>query len=74
MAEQDDDTPIEPAPHPPQGPGGVWPKDRPFPLTPEECERLVRGYPVPWRGSLDDFLLLPGKYEMIDGWIHLWRA
>jgi hypothetical protein len=29
---------------------------------------------VRWRGTFDDFDLLPGKYEMIDGWIYLWRS
>lgn len=58
----------------PEGPGGRWPADKPFPLTDAECAELVRGGAVRWRGTFDDFDLLPGKYEMIDGWIYLWRA
>lgn len=45
----------------------VWPEDRPFPLTDEECARLVRGHAVRWRGTLDERLELPGVYEMLDG-------
>ena len=54
--------------------GGRWPDDKPFPLTDAECAEVVRGGMVRWWGTFDDFHLLPGKYEMIDGWIYLWRS
>lgn len=52
----------------------VWPEDRPFPLTDEECARLVRGHAVRWRGTLDEMLELPGVYEMMDGWLYVRRS
>jgi hypothetical protein len=51
-----------------------WPDDKPFPLTDAECARLVRGHPVRWPGTVDEMLELPGKYELVDGWLYLWRA
>jgi hypothetical protein len=53
--------------------GGSWPEDKPLPLTDAECAALVRGAMVRWRGTFDDFMLLPGRYEMIDGWIYVRR-
>jgi hypothetical protein len=36
--------------------------------------RLVRGYPVRWRGTLEEALGLPSMYEMTDGWLHVRRT
>jgi hypothetical protein len=52
----------------------VWPEDKPFPLTDTECARLVRGHPLRWRGTLDEALSLPGRYEMIDAWLYARRS
>jgi hypothetical protein len=54
--------------------GGRWPEDKPFPLTDAECAEIIRGGMVRWRGTFDDFDLLPGKFEMINGWVYLWRC
>ena len=37
----------------------VWPDDKPFPLSDAECARLVRGYLVRWRGTLEEALGKP---------------
>ena len=48
----------------------TWPVDKPFPLTPEECHRLLQGYPVPWRGTFNEFLTeLPGRWELVGGYL-----
>ena len=52
----------------------VWPEHEPFPLTDAECARLVRGHPVRWRGTLEEMLRLPGRYEMVDGWLYARRG
>ena len=52
----------------------VWPEDEPFPLSDAECARLVRGHPVRWRGTLEQALRLPGRYEMANGWLHARRG
>lgn len=56
--------------------GGVWPKDRPFPFTPEEALWLLKGYSVrPQAGLPDDaFELLPGGFEIHNGYAVLRRS
>jgi hypothetical protein len=70
----DYDAPIVPEPEKPTSIESTWPEDKPFPLTPEECERLVRGDAVPWRGTMREFLSLEGAYEMTSGWIFCRRT
>ena len=48
-----------------------WPEDRPFPLSREDCWELLHGGAVEWKGSMEDLDILPGVYEMIDGWPYL---
>jgi len=49
--------------------GFMWPADKPFPWSPEECKAAVIGYGVKWHGDFDDFLnCLRGKWEMSDGY------
>jgi hypothetical protein len=53
----------------------MWPSDKPFPWTAEECKAAVLGYEVKWPGSFDDFLQrLRGRWEMSDGYGVLWQA
>ena len=50
--------------------GFMWPADKSFPWTAEECKAAVIGYQVKWRGDFDDFLThLRGKWETIDGYV-----
>lgn len=53
-----------------------WPADKEFPLTPLEAWYVMRGYAVrPARpDTMDEFLELPGKLEMSDGYIMLWQS
>ncbi|MCW3477552.1 hypothetical protein [Limobrevibacterium gyesilva] len=52
--------------------GFMWPRDKPFLWTPEECRAAVMGYQVKWKGDFDDFLkLLRGKWQMLDGYAFL---
>jgi hypothetical protein len=51
----------------------IWPADEPFPLTPAECDRPLRGHAVRWPGTLDDMLRLPGRWETCDGWLYAKR-
>jgi hypothetical protein len=57
--------------------GGNWPEDKPFPFTPEEAWWLLRGYSVKPRHcdmTFEIFNELPGKLEMSDGYVMLWRS
>jgi hypothetical protein len=50
----------------------MWPADKPFPWSAEECKAAVIGYEVQWHGNFDDFLnCLRGKWEMSDGYAFL---
>ena len=53
-----------------------WPVDKEFPLTPLEAWYIMRGYAVrPARQvTMEEFLELPGKLEMSDGYIMLWQS
>ena len=57
--------------------GGNWPSDKPFPLTPMEAWYVLQGYSVRPRNAqitvemLDD---LPGKLELSNGYLMLWRS
>lgn len=52
--------------------GFMWPADKPFPWTAEECKAAVIGYGVRWRGEFDDFNnRLRGSWEMSDGYAFL---
>lgn len=50
-----------------------WPKERPFPLSDAECAAVCHGHAVRWDGTIDDMLALPGRYELLDGWLMLKR-
>ena len=55
--------------------GFMWPADKPFPWTAEECKAAVIGYEVKWNGDFDDFLNhLRGKWEMSDGYAFLHQS
>jgi hypothetical protein len=56
--------------------GGGWPDDEPLPLDPDECVALVKGLAVRPRKPFDVQMLsqLPGKWEMMDGWIWFYRT
>ncbi|UEM18492.1 hypothetical protein JL100_015330 [Skermanella mucosa] len=50
----------------------VWPADKPFPLSDGQCAALVRGHMVRWGGTVDEYLTeLPGKYELVDGFLRV---
>jgi hypothetical protein len=52
--------------------GFMWPSNKPFPWTAEECKAAVIGYEVKWPGDFDDFLnLLRGLWEMDEGYAFL---
>ena len=55
---------------------GLWPSDKPFPLTPLEAWYVLQGWAVrPAAGlPMDTLLALPGKIEGGDGWVWLWQA
>jgi hypothetical protein len=48
--------------------GFMWPADRPFPWSDLECAAAVRGYEVKWPGTMDEFFLLRGLWELADGY------
>jgi hypothetical protein len=53
----------------------MWPADKPFPWSAEECKAAVIGYEVKWKGDFDDFLkCLRGKWEMSDGYAFLHQS
>ena len=57
--------------------GGGWSSDKPFPQTAEEALWVLMGYAVkPASGplSLEDHSLIPGKCELSNGRLVLWRA
>ena len=51
----------------------AWDAARPFPLTNPQCTALLRGHAVRWAGGPDDLAGLPGRFELIDGWLILKR-
>lgn len=52
----------------------MWPPDRPFPWTADECKAAVIGYEVRWRGTTDNLLMhLRGKWELVDGYAVLYQ-
>jgi len=52
----------------------MWPADRPFPWTADECKAAVLGYEVRWRGTSDDlFVHLRGKWEASGGYAVLYQ-
>ena len=53
----------------------TWPADRPFPWTDAECAAFVRGHMVRWPLDFDAYhRLLPGKVEMVNGFLVQWNA
>jgi hypothetical protein len=55
--------------------GFMWPVDKPFPWSPEECMAAALGYEVKWHGNFDDFVNhLPGLWEMSDGYAVLHQS
>lgn len=55
---------------------GVWPADKPFPLTPLEAWYVMQGWEVAPAGgmTLEQASALPGKVEAGGGWVRLWQA
>ena len=52
----------------------MWPADRPFPWTADECRAAVLGYEVRWRGTAEELLVhLRGKWEMSGGYAVLYQ-
>ena len=51
----------------------TWNPAEPFLLSDAECAALCRGDLVRWRGTMNDFLKLPFRCEMLDGWMLLKR-
>ena len=49
----------------------IWPPDRPFPFSRDDCWALLHGEPVKWRGTIADLERLPGVFEIINGYIYL---
>ena len=57
--------------------GGNWPMDKPFPLTPLEAWYVLQGYSVkPASGGITVAILedMPGRLELADGYVMLWRS
>ena len=55
--------------------GFMWPADKPFAWTAEECRAAVIGCEVRWPGSPDGFTnQLRGRWEMADGYAVLWQS
>lgn len=50
-----------------------WPEGAPFPLSASDCLALCRGDAVRWHGTIDKARLLPGRYELLSGWLILKR-
>jgi hypothetical protein len=72
----EDTRPMDPAPEDPTGGGndGCWPEGRPFPLTPEESQRLLMGYAVPWRGTIGEWHRWQAHgVELWGGWARIKR-
>ena len=51
----------------------AWPDDVPFPLSAVDCLNLCRGHAVRWHGSVEEAKALPGRYELLCGWLILTR-
>jgi hypothetical protein len=51
----------------------LWPVDSPFPWSAVECRAAVLGYEVRWPLGLAEFNLLPGKWELLDGYARLFQ-
>ena len=52
--------------------GFMWPADKAFPWSAEECKAAVIGYAVKWHGDFDDYWNhLRGKWEMSNGYAFL---
>jgi hypothetical protein len=50
----------------------MWPDDKLFPWTADECRAAVIGYEVKWPGEFEDFCeKLRGLWEMSDGYAFL---
>jgi hypothetical protein len=76
MSGPDRDRPIVPEAEDPYGGEneGGWPEDKPFPMTPEDCQRLLMGYTAPWRGTSNEFFEWHWSgLEMIQGWLRFKR-
>jgi hypothetical protein len=68
--------PMNPAPEDPKKGENYrfWPPGRPFPMTPEDCRRLLMGYAAPWRGTIGEWeRWQPGGFELYDGWVWIKR-
>jgi len=72
----EDTTPMDPAPKDPRGGEnyGCWPADRPFPMTAEDCQRVLMGYAAPWRGTVGEWRRWQGHgMELWQGWVVMRR-
>jgi hypothetical protein len=54
--------------------GFMWPADKPFPWTAEECRAAVLGYEVRWRGKLDNIEHVRGRWEITEGFVYLHQS
>jgi hypothetical protein len=53
----------------------MWPADKAFPWSADDCMAAVIGYEVKWPGDFGDFSdLLRGKWEMSDGYAILYQT
>ncbi|MFP4271310.1 MAG: hypothetical protein ACLFTL_12185, partial [Alphaproteobacteria bacterium] len=43
----------------------AWPDDVPFPWRDAECAAALRGHAVRWPLTVEEFRLLPGRWELI---------
>jgi hypothetical protein len=51
----------------------MWPADKVFPWSAMEYKEAVLGYEVRWPLGLDEFNLIRGKWELIDGYASLYQ-
>jgi hypothetical protein len=51
----------------------AWGADKPFPLTEAQCCAVLKGHAVRWSADIDDVARLPGRFELIEGWLILKR-
>jgi hypothetical protein len=55
--------------------GCMWPADKAFPWSAEECKAAVIGYAVKWNGDFDDLWNhLRGKWEVSGGYAFLHQS
>jgi len=50
-----------------------WPDETQFPLSDAQCAALCRGHAVRWPLDLEALSELPGRYELLEGWLVMKR-